>query len=37
MKLRDPSLASGSKWIIMNRSYNFWDDFALVIGIGYPF
>jgi hypothetical protein len=37
MKLRDPSIASGSKWIIMNRSYDFWDDFALVIGIGYPF
>lgn len=37
MKLRDPSLTSGSKWIIMNRAYKFWDDFALVIGIGYPF
>ncbi len=37
MKLRDPSLEGRSKWIIMNRSYEFWDDFALVIGIGYPF
>jgi hypothetical protein len=37
MKLRDPSLEGRSKWIIMNRAYNFWDDFALVIGIGYPF
>jgi hypothetical protein len=37
MKLRDPALTDGSKWIIMNRPYKFWDDFALVIGIGYPF
>lgn len=37
MKLRDPSLARGSKWIVMNRPYKFWEDFALVIGIGYPF
>jgi outer membrane protein assembly factor BamA len=37
MKLRDPSLESNSKWIIMNRSYNFKHDFAMVIGIGYPF
>ena len=37
MKLRDPSMAGRSKWIIMNRAYNFWDDFAMVIGIGYPF
>jgi hypothetical protein len=37
MKLRDPSMTGRSKWIIMNRAYNFWDDFAMVIGIGYPF
>lgn len=37
MKLRDPSLIDGSKWIIMNRPYNFTDDFAIVLGIGYPF
>jgi hypothetical protein len=37
MKLRDPSVNSGSKWIALNRAYNFKDDFALVIGIGYPF
>jgi outer membrane protein assembly factor BamA len=37
MKLRDPSISEGSKWIIMNRPYNFADDFAIVLGIGYPF
>jgi outer membrane protein assembly factor BamA len=37
MKLRDPSLTGQSKWIVMNRTYNFKDDFAMVIGIGYPF
>jgi hypothetical protein len=37
MKLRDPSLTGNSKLIVMNRPYNFRDDFALVIGIGYPF
>jgi len=37
MKLRDPLLSDGSKWIIMNRPYNFTDDFAIVLGIGYPF
>jgi len=37
MKLRDPALAGGSKWILMNRSYNFPNDFTVVIGIGYPF
>ena len=37
MKLRDPAIQSGSKWIIMNRPYNFRDDFTFVIGIGYPF
>jgi hypothetical protein len=40
MKLRnpcDPSLANGSKWIIARRPYNFRNDFAIVLGIGYPF
>jgi len=37
MKLRDPVLSNGSKWILMNRPYNFKDDFTFVIAIGYPF
>ena len=37
MKLRDPSLTSDSKWIFLNRPYKFKNDFAMVIGIGYPF
>jgi hypothetical protein len=37
MKLRDPSIAEGSKWIIMQRPYNFKDDFTMVLAIGYPF
>ena len=37
MKLRDPSIQSGSKWIITQRLYNFTNDFALVVAIGYPF
>ncbi|MCX6300808.1 MAG: BamA/TamA family outer membrane protein [Bacteroidia bacterium] len=37
MKLRDPAIADGSRWIIMNRPYSFGDDFTFVIGIGYPF
>ena len=37
MKLRDPVLMDGSKWILLNRPYNFKDDFAMVFGIGYPF
>jgi len=37
MKLKDPLIADGSKWIIMNRDYNFRNDFTFVIGIGYPF
>ncbi len=36
MKLRDPSLTDGSKWIIMRQPYN-WSDFAIVLAIGYPF
>jgi len=37
MKLRDPWISSGSKWIPANRKYDFRDDFAFVIAIGYPF
>jgi outer membrane protein assembly factor BamA len=37
MKLRDPSIHEGNKWIFLNRSYNFKDDLALVFAIGYPF
>jgi len=37
MKLRDPLLTDGSKWIIMRRPYNFRDDFTMVLAIGYPF
>ncbi|TAL59728.1 MAG: outer membrane protein assembly factor [Bacteroidetes bacterium] len=40
MKLRNPLLTDGSKWIILRRPYSFknhLDDFALVVGIGYPF
>ena len=37
MKLRDPILSNGSRWIIMRRPYDLKDDFSWVIGIGYPF
>ena len=40
MKLRnpcDPTLVDGSKWIFLRRPYNFKNDFAIVLGIGYPF
>jgi hypothetical protein len=40
MKLRDPMLTDGSRWIIMRRPYSFknnMDDFTMVLGIGYPF
>jgi outer membrane protein assembly factor BamA len=37
IKLRDPWLNEGSKWIIMNRLYNFRNDFTVVVAIGYPF
>jgi outer membrane protein assembly factor BamA len=40
MKLRnpcDPLLVDSSKWIFASRSYNFRKDFAVVLGIGYPF
>ena len=37
VKLRDPWIQDGSKWIIMNRPYSFRNDVTFVIGIGYPF
>ncbi len=37
IKLRDPWIASGSKWIPLSRKYDFKDDFAFVVAIGYPF
>lgn len=36
MKMRDPSLPAGSRWIIGSRKLK-GDDFAFQIGIGYPF
>ena len=36
MKLRDPIVTEGSKWIFLNRPYKR-DDFTIVLGIGYPF
>lgn len=36
VKLRDPSLTSGNKWIFVNRPYKR-GDFAAFISIGYPF
>jgi outer membrane protein assembly factor BamA len=36
MKLRDPLIIDGSKWIFLNRPYKR-DDFTIVLGIGYPF
>jgi len=40
MKLRDPLLPDGSKWIVQNHPYSlsrYPGDFTLVLGIGYPF
>ncbi len=37
LKLRDPSISNGSKWILMSRRYDFRDDLTFVLGIGYPF
>ena len=37
MKLRDPWITDGSKWIFMDKGYNFKNDFTLVLAIGYPF
>ena len=36
MKLRDPLLTNGSRWIIKSRPYER-SDFTMVLGIGYPF
>ncbi len=37
IKMRDPLITEGSKWIMLNRPYNFRDDFTFVFAIGYPF
>jgi outer membrane protein assembly factor BamA len=37
LKLRDPSITDGSRWIFMSREYNFKNDVTFVLGIGYPF
>jgi outer membrane protein assembly factor BamA len=37
LKLRDPSISTGSQWILLNRNYIFRDDITFVLGIGYPF
>jgi outer membrane protein assembly factor BamA len=37
MKLRDPWMQSGSKWIFLQRPYSLRNDFNLVLAIGYPF
>jgi hypothetical protein len=37
LKLRDPSIANGSRWILMSRRYDFRNDLTFVLGIGYPF
>jgi hypothetical protein len=37
LKLRDPSISDGSKWIVVNRNYNLRNDLTFVLGIGYPF
>jgi hypothetical protein len=36
LKLKDPSMEEGKRWIPLNRSYNY-DDWTFNIGIGYPF
>ena len=36
MKLRDPLLPDGSRWIFLNQPYKR-NDFTVVLGIGYPF
>jgi hypothetical protein len=37
IKLRDPQLPTYPKWIRLQRPYDFKQDFAFVLGIGYPF
>ena len=36
MKLHDPLLPDGARWIFLNGPYKT-DDFTIVLGIGYPF
>jgi outer membrane protein assembly factor BamA len=37
LKLRDPALPDGDRWIPGNRALTWQDDFTINIGIGYPF
>lgn len=37
VKLRDPAINQGSKWILASRPFDFGDDITFVLGIGYPF
>jgi outer membrane protein assembly factor BamA len=37
VKLRDPALSEGQRWIVGNRALNWQYDFTINIGIGYPF
>ena len=37
VKLRDPAINAGSKWILASRRFDFGDDITFVLGIGYPF
>jgi outer membrane protein assembly factor BamA len=37
LKLRDPSISEGSKWIPLSRNYDLSKDMTIQIGIGYPF
>jgi hypothetical protein len=36
IKLRDPELTEGNRWIVGNRKY-LWNDLGFNLGIGYPF
>ncbi|MFC2152114.1 BamA/TamA family outer membrane protein [Bacteroidota bacterium] len=37
IKLRDPAMPDGDRWILGNRSLTWKEDFTINIGIGYPF
>ena len=37
VKLRDPSIPEGSRWIMASRGFDFGNDVTFVLGIGYPF
>jgi len=37
VKLRDPSIPDGSRWIMASRGFDFGNDVTFVLGIGYPF